>query len=299
MTAERLMPDGPRPRSDRVKQEEAERVAKGEAALALPPGDRSAAIVELVAEESKAFLERRLQKIRRLKLTDLNLNFFLLRLVKDIHELTTPRAVIGYLTDATLRAGEETAYGWLVDLFLPPLLGAKTPPEREHPVQWQAFKEIDKEATRPNPATGQVKRHLISIKGGPLTINDTMARQMHENVRGFVTYGNDPVVYAVTYGRKEQLSNKPSIVKGDYSDDDVAILVGREFWDWLGQYQNVHVDIFNGIAEGERRFTEEHAGKPIHAILADKKQELTEAFMEEFRIRPEDDMWERLLTTGF
>ena len=245
------------------------------------------------------FLERRLTKIRSLKLTDLNLNFLLLRLVSDIHGLRTPAAVIDYLTQATLRAGEETAYGWLVDLFLPPLLGAKTPPEREDAQKWEAYKEIDKEATRPNPETGEIRRHLISIKGGPLTINDTMARQMHENVRGFVTHGTDPVVYAVSYGRRDQLSNKPSIVKGEYSDKDVAILVGREFWDWLGQYDDVHVDIFNGIGDGERRFTEHHAGKPIHQILAEKKEELTQRFMEEYSIGAGDDMWKRLLETGF
>jgi len=126
-----------------------------------------------------------------------------------------------------------------------------------------------------------------------------MAREMHENVRGFVTHGSDPVVYAVSYGRRDQLSNKPSIVKGEYQDKDVAILVGKEFWDWLGQYENVHIDIFNGMAEGERRFTEKHAGKPIHEILADKRRELTADFIAEYKIGPEDDMWERLLTTGF
>lgn len=293
------MPGGPKLRSAKRKAEELERIEKGQAALVMPPKERSAAIVDLVAEESEAFLERRLGTIRKLKLSSLNLNFFLLRLVRDIHQLNTPADVINYLTQATLRAGEETAYGWLVDLFLPPLLGAKTPPEREHPEKWEAYKEIDKEADRPNPQTGKVRRHLISIKGGPTTINDTMARQMHENVRGFVTHGTDPVVYAVSYGRRDQLSNKPAIVKGEYQDKDVAILVGKEFWDWLGQYENVHIDIFNGVAEGEHRFTERHAGKPIHAILADKRAELTAEFITEYKIGPGDDMWERLLTTGF
>jgi hypothetical protein len=293
------MPNGPKKRSQKVKSEEYERVAKGEFALALGSPQRSAAIVDLIAQESQAFLERRLAKIQKLKLSDLNLNLFLLRLVSDIYSLTTPAAVIDYLTQSTLRSGDETAYGWFVDLYLPPLLGAKTPPEREDDQKWEAYKEIDKEATRPNPETGKTRRHLISIKGGPLTINDTMARQMHENVSGFVTHGTDPVVYAVSYGRRDQLSNKPGIVKGEYPDKDVSILVGREFWDWLGQYKDVHVDIFNGIAEGERRFTEDHAGKPIHQILTDKKAQLTKQFMTEFRIEPGDDMWARLLTTGF
>jgi hypothetical protein len=118
------MATGPRRRSEKTKAAEAERIRKGAAALCLPPAERSAAIVELVAEESAEFLARRLAKIRGLKLKDLNLNFFLLRLVRDIHDLNSPTEVVGYLTTATLRAGEETAYGWLVGLFLPPLLGA-------------------------------------------------------------------------------------------------------------------------------------------------------------------------------
>ncbi len=293
------MVTGPRRRSEKSKADEAERIRKGEAALRLPPAERSAAIVGLVADESSDFLLRRLKKIEGLKLRDLNLNFFLLRLVRDIHGLDSPDKVVGYLTTATLRAGEETAYGWLVDLFLPPLLGARTPLEREDPQKWRAYKEIDKEICRPNPETREVRKHLISIKGGPLTINDTMAREMHENIRGFVSHGVDPVVYAVTYGRRDQLSNKPSIVKGDYSDRDVAILVGREFWDWLGQYENVHVDIFNGLAEGERRFRDRSEGASIQSVLQRKKQALTEDLMTEFRIQPGDDMWERLLETGF
>lgn len=293
------MAEGPKRRSAKAKREEAVRVTLGEAAMQLPPQERSAAIVELVAVESEAFLERRLSRIGRLRLKDLNLNLFLLRLVRDIQGLDTPRDVIDYLVRATLRAGEETAYGWLVDLFLPPLFGARTPPEREHEQKWRAYKEIDKEAQRPNPETGEVRRHLISIKGGPLTINDTMAREMHENVRGFVTHGNDPVVYAVTYGRRDQLSNKPAIVKGHYTDKDVVILVGREFWDWLGQYEDVHVDIFNGIAEGERRFADAHLGKPMHQIVEEKKDGLTRQFMDEFQISEGDDMWAKLLETGF
>jgi hypothetical protein len=293
------MADGPRKRSPKQKLEEARRVQLGAAALALPPEQRSAAVRELVAAESEAFLERRLKKISGLKLSDLNLNLFLLRLVREIQNLQAPSDVIHYLVHATLRAGEETAYGWLVDLFLPPLLGASTPPEREDLQKWRAYKEIDKEATRPNPETGEVRRHLISIKGGPLTINDTMAREMHENVKGFITHGTDPVIYAVTYGRRDQLSNKPDIVKGDYPDKDVAILVGSEFWNWLAQYEDVHVDIFNGIAQGEVAFAEHHAGRPISAILAEKKRALTRDFEREFRIRPGDDMWQRLLETGF
>ncbi len=122
-----------------------------------------------------------------------------------------------------------------MDLFLPPLFGASTPPEREDQYRWEGYKEIDKEVVRPNPGTGKTQRHMVSLKSGPWTINDTMAREMHENVGGLQKYGVEPIVYGVTYGRREQLSNKPSIVKGEFPDDKVAILVGREFWDWLAR----------------------------------------------------------------
>lgn len=293
------MATGPRRRSAKAKTEELERVRQGAAALGLPPSQRSSEIRRLVASEAEAFLERRLAKVQSLSLAKLNLNFFLLRLVSGVHGLNTPEDVIDYLVAATMRAGEETAYGWFVDLFLPPLFGATTPAEREDPAKWEAFKEIDKEATRPNPGTGKERRHLISIKGGPLTINDTMARQMHENVKGFITHGSDPVIYAVTYGRKDQLSNKPSIVKGHYSDEHVAILVGREFWDWLAGYPNAHIDIFNGIADGEREFARKHAGRPLSSMLAEKKEQLAADFKREFKIEPDKDMWEQLLQTGF
>ncbi len=289
---------GPKKRSDAVKAGEAARVALGQAAAALPLEERRAKIRTLVAGETRDFLTRRYGKIKKLKLKDLSLNILMLRTIRQIHGLDTPEDVIEYVVNATLVAGNETAYGWLVDLYLPPLFGAITPPEREDDHQWEAFKEIDKEATKPNPATGEVKRHLVSIKAGPMTINDTMAHQMHANVAGFVTHGNDPVIYAVSYGRREQLSNKPDIVKGDYPDDKVAILVGREFWDWLAGYEDAHVDIFNGMAEGEAMFAAE-AGKPIDDLLKGKKTELASDFRSQYQIQPGDDMWKKLLETGF
>ncbi len=250
------------------------------------------------AAEAKEFLKRRYGKVRSLKLTDLNLNLLLLRLVRELHELDTPAQIVSYLVDATLRAGEETAYGWLVDLFLPPLFGASTPPEREDPYQWEGYKEIDKEALKPNPATGTVQRHLISLKSGPFTINDTMAREMASNVKYILTYQQAPVVYGVTYGRKEQLSNKPGIVKGSFPDDKVTILVGREFWDWLAGYKDAHVDIFNGIADGEAAFRSETDVSLRQAVL-EKKALLTQEFEREFNVSPQDDLWKRLAETGF
>jgi len=270
----------------------------GADALALPVDQRRQKIRALVAGEAQAFLDRRRGKVQRLKLADLNQNLFMLRLIRQMHGLDTPEAVIDYLVDATLAAGNETAYGWLVDLFLPPLFGATTPAEREDTYQWEAFKEIDKEAIKPNPQSKEVRRHLISVKSGPMTINDTMARQMHTNVKGFVEHGNDPVVYAVTYGRREQLNNKPGIVKGDYPDDKVVILVGREYWDWLAGYEDVHIDIFNGIADGEAAFAAV-SGESIDTTIRKKKEALTRAFIAEYRLRPNDDMWTRLLETGF
>ncbi len=292
------MSTGPRKRSPEAVARERNRIALGKEAMSLPIPQRRARIRELVAIEANEFMLRRKDKIQKLKLKDLNLNPFLLRLVGEIHSIETPAQLVSYLVDASLHAGHETAYGWFVDLFLPPYFGASTPIEREDFDKWEAYKEIDKEAVKPNPGSGEPKRHLISVKAGPLTINDTMARRMHANVRGFVEYGSDPVVYGVTYGRREQLSNKPAIVKGPYGDDRVAILVGREFWEWLAQYEGAHEDIYKGIAEGVGQFSAEQ-GEPIHVTLARKKDELTKEVRELFQIGSTDDMWQRLMETGF
>lgn len=260
--------------------------------------ERRRRLRSLIATETEKFLERRRKKILSLKLSNLNINPFMLRAVRQIHGLDTPEAVIDYLVTATLAAGNETAYGWLVDLFLPPLFGAKTPAEREDPYQWEAFKEIDKEAFKPNPGNGQMRRHLISVKAGPMTINDTMAQRMHTNVRGFVEHGNDPVVYAVTYGRRDQLSNKPGIVKGTFPDEKVAILVGREYWDWLAEYKDAHIDIFNGIADGEAAFRASR-GESIDVTLRKQKEALVQEFRKDYKLDPDKDMWEQLVQTGF
>lgn len=285
-------------RSDRVKSAEADRVAKGAAAMALPPKQRSVEIRRLVAAEAEAFLGRRFGTIRTLKLNQLKPNLFLLRLLRDVHRLDTPDAIVSYMVDGFLHSGEETAYGWLVDLFLPPLFGASTPPEREDPYKWEGYKEMDKEAIRPNPATGEVRRHMISLKSGPFTINDTMAHRMAANVKDMQRFGDEPVVYGVTYGRRDQLSNKPSIVKGDFPDDRVAILVGRELWNWLAQYDGAHLDIFNGIADGEKSFLKKK-GFSLRDVVVAKKIELTHEFVKEFKITPDDDVWQRLTETGF
>jgi hypothetical protein len=287
-----------RKRSAKSKAEEQRRLSEGAAAMKLPPEERSKRIRALVALEAEAFLDRRYKKIKSLKLRDLKMNPFLLRLISQIHGLDTPAEVVDHLVRAHLHAGEETAYGWLVDLFLPPLFGAATPPEREDEYKWEGYKEMDKEAVRPNPASGKPERHLISLKSGPWTINDTMAQRMAQNVKAMQQYGKEPVVYGITYGRPEQLSNKPGIVKGEFPDDRVSILVGRQFWDWLAQYEGAHIDIFNGFADGEAAFRQ-RKGVSLRETLENKKAELTKEFVKEFKIRPNDDMWQRLTETGF
>jgi hypothetical protein len=289
----------PKTRSEGKKEEERLLVEAGREAIAIrDPAARSAAMRQLVAEQAKAFLVRRKARVERLRLKDLNLNFYLLRLVREMQGLETAADIVNYLVNSTLRAGEETAWGWFADLVLPCLFGASTPPEREDPRQWEGYKEIDKEALRPNIATGALERHLISLKSGPLTINDTMAREMHTNVANIQRYAREPVVYGVTYGRRDQLSNKPGIVKGDFGDDRVAILVGHEFWDWLAQYPNAHLDILNGIADGERLVAQD-AGVSIRASVTQKKAELTEEFIREYRLDPDQDVWPQLATQGF
>lgn len=252
----------------------------------------------LVAEEVQGFLRRREQTFRRLRLQDLNVNLFLLRLVRRFHSLDTPEAIVSYLVDGRLHSGEETAYGWLVDLFLPPIIGASTPEEREDEYKWEGFKEIDKEVVRPNPKDGLSRRHLVSLKAGPWTINDTMAQRMASNVEELQRYGPDPVVYGVTYGRPDQLSNKPGIVKAKFPDEHVAVLVGRQFWDWLAGYPNAHLDILNGIADGEQAYVAAH-GVPLDQLIAAKKAELTDAFKREFKVEGAADVWQRLAETAF
>jgi hypothetical protein len=139
---------------------------------------------------------------------------------------------------------------------------------------------------------------MVSLKSGPFTINDTMAHRMAANVKALQQYGVEPVVYGVTYGTRKMLSNKPDIVKGDFPDDKVAILAGREFWDWLAQYKNAHLDIFNGIADGEKNFIARTNVSFIDQIKQ-KKADLTAAFVEKFKIAPGDDVWQRLTETGF
>lgn len=288
-----------RKRSKKAVADENARVKAGLEAMALDPGERSKRIRALIAVEAEAFLERRRATINRLRLEEFNPNILLLRLVRSVHRLDTVDSVVSYLVDGRLHAGEETAYGWLVDLFLPNLFGASTPPEREDEYRWEGYKEIDKEVLRPNPGTGRRQRHMISLKSGPWTINDTMAREMHENVEGLQKYGVEPIVYGVTYGRREQLSNKPAIVKGDFPDEKVAILVGREFWDWLAQYENAHLDILNGIADGEAAFQQRHQGNSLSDLVAAKKKELTVEFIKEFHIDPARDLWEQLAKEAF
>lgn len=266
--------------------------------MALPPEERSSAVRLLVAQEVHGFLRRREEVVRRLRLESLNVNPFLLRLVRRFHGLDSAEAIVSYLVDARLHSGEETAYGWLVDLFLPPIFGASTPVEREDEYKWEGFKEIDKEVIRPNPKDGLERRHLISLKAGPWTINDTMAQRMARNVEELQRYGSDPVVYGVTYGRPEQLSNKPGIVKADFPDEHVAVLVGRQFWDWLAGYSNAHLDILNGIADGERAYVSAH-GVSLDQLVAAKKAELTDAFKREFRVEGGADVWQRLAETAF
>jgi hypothetical protein len=159
---------------------------------------------ELV-KETEDFLKRRFNKLA-IQFDDIsktNFNPFLLLTTSPVYNLFSPFEVAERLQLSKAFHGDDTAFGRMAEERYLKIFGAKTPSEKaKNKTVWTP---IDVEMTIEN------QRYLMSIKSGPWTMNQEHANAMILNFPKIHDDTNARIIIGITYGKYQQLNNKPAL----------------------------------------------------------------------------------------
>lgn len=268
---------------------------------------------EFFASKSFKFFFGRHKKIASLQIESFFPNPYLQAITVPVYGHKTFRDLIKSLIEAHLVAGQETAYGWmseaLISAFASRVVPGKPRGRQNETHRDNPLKEVDAYFRSPS---GEID--LISLKAGPMTINDSAAIEMRNKFKILIEDFKRPfmerkytkeltkdgstirsVIYGVTYGLKTDLSNKPNIVKEGGAE--VEIKVGKALWTHVSGYDDMYIVILEGLQEGYQRF-EAMYGIDLPKLLEVKIDEVAEAAKERFNLENTDltdpEFWRQL-----
>lgn len=220
------------------------------------------------------FLLNRARTICRLKIKDLDINPFLLRILARELDLNNSRSIVAWLVNQRLERGTVTSFG----------------------IALQEAAKVFSEGTGVEGADvmktkGNTHYH-IQVKSGPNTVPKDLGVRIAQLLRSAQRRNRGSVaLYAMCYGSESQVS---SIVrKYVQHEGGVNWISGRRFWEFISDQPDCIEEIYR-IADcvGER--FRDRQGKSLSEIIELKVEELTEQF-EDLYGRSGNAMWERLL----
>lgn len=234
---------------------------------------------------TRTVLDGRAHSIQGYRLTGnasdrLKVNPYLLPIVASLAPSiaagTGRHAAAQYLVTARFVAGIETSTGKLFDEQFTAILGGRPVPGKDE------YLDIKRRLSRRqrNAPTGVERRKLearatelvwlaefdswlvrdgidyyISLKSGPWTLNDTMAREMASAFAHAAAQGIVPVL-GIIYGSEEDLSNKPGIVLAGAGNKGL-LKIGGDLIRFITGSAEAAADVLNAITDGCRDFQRE------------------------------------------
>ena len=269
------------------------RIARSGLATEVPEG-----MAESFEEETYQFLQRRFQKLAEDfdDISKTNFNPFLLLITAPVYNTYSPFEVAERLQFAKAFHGDDTAFGRMAEERFLKVLGARTPVEKqsssaELKARWSP---IDLEIE----VDGQ--RHLMSIKAGPWTMNQSHANEMVRHFRDLHESTGAKVVIGVTYGKYRNLNNKPDVVDRELGRPEwYDFLVGKDLWEFVSGVKDVHKDMFVAIRRAQRRFSDEHADETFSERLVGNRLKIAASLRKQFSVRDDSDFWGTLFNAMF
>lgn len=220
------------------------------------------------------FIRNRAQTIRRLKIEDLNINPFLIRILAKEMGLNDANSIVRWLVSQRLERGTVTSFG----------------------IALQDAAKVFSEGTGVEGAdilkTKEDRHYHIQVKSGPNTIPKDLGIRISQLLRSAQRRNRGSVaLFGMCYGSKEQVSN---IVR-QYVEQEGGInwITGHEFWEFISDDPNCIDEIYKIAAEAD----EEHRdaqGQTLSEILDAKIGELQRQFEELYGERGAP-MWKNLL----
>ncbi len=220
------------------------------------------------------FLRNRARTIRRLKIEDLNINPFLIRILTKEMGLNEAKSIVRWLVGQRLERGTVTSFG----------------------IALQDAAKVFSEGTGVEGAdilkTKQGRHHHIQVKSGPNTIPKDLGVRISQLLRSAQRRNRgSAVLFGMCYGSKRQVS---SIVR-KYVEEEGGVewKTGREFWEFISEDPNCIDEIYDIAAEVGEEFSDAQ-GQTLSEILDAKIEELERQF-EDLYGKSGSSMWQNLL----
>ncbi|NWG10074.1 MAG: hypothetical protein HXX80_07230 [Nitrososphaerales archaeon] len=222
----------------------------------------------------KKFLLNRVKTVRNLKMGDLDVNPFLIRILSHELGLDNAEAIVKWLISQRLERGSVTSFG----------------------IALQDAAKVFSEGTGVEGAdilkTKKGKHHHIQVKSGPNTVPKDLGVRIAQLLRSAQRRNRGSLaLYGMCYGSKTQVS---SIVRKYVQEEGgVDWISGKEFWEFISDDPHCLQQIYEIAAEVGRTF-KDPKGLSLSQVLENKIHELTNEF-EKIYGRSGSEMWKKLL----
>jgi len=237
--------------------------------VSIPEGKR-----QRIRSVFERFLANRAKAIRNLKIEDLNINPFLLRILAKELKLKDARSIVIWLVHQRLERGTVTSFG----------------------IALQNAAKVFSEGSAVEGADilkrKRGRSYHIQIKSGPNTIPKDLGVRISQLLRSAQRRNRGSIaLYGMCYGSEQQVSN---IVR-KYVEEEGGInwISGREFWEFISDVPDCVSEIYKIAAEVSETFRDVE-GKSLTEILEAKIAELQAQF-ETLYGKSGEEMWENLL----
>jgi len=216
------------------------------------------------------FLRNRARTIRKLKIEDLNINPFLIRILSKEINIEDAESIVRWLIIQRSMTGANTSFGFCL----------------------QEIAKLFSEGTGVEGADIQKSkdnRHYhIQVKSGPSTMDKDAVRHMSQLLLSVQRRNRGSIaLLGMCYGTREQVM---STVK-KYSDVDW--LIGREFWKFISDDDSCIDEIYDLANQVGSTFLDAQ-GQNLSEILDSKTEELAAEFVDRYG-RSGIEMWRNLL----
>jgi len=222
----------------------------------------------------RKFLLDRVKTVRRLRLNDLDINPFLIRILSHELGLDTSKAIVRWLVSQRLERGTVTSFG----------------------IALQSAAKVFSDGTGVEGAdilkSKKGKHHHIQVKSGPNTIPKDLGVRIAQLLRSAQRRNRGSVaLYGMCYGSKARVS---SIVRKYVQEEGgVDWISGREFWKFISDDPDCLEQIYDIAAEVGRTFKDPE-GQSLSDVIDGKIKELVREFEETYG-KSGSEMWKILL----
>lgn len=210
------------------------------------PSDTKKQIYEIF----EAFLQNQARAIQRLRIEDLNINPFLIRILAKEMGLKDAASIVKWLISQRLERGMVTSFGLAL----------------------QEVAKVFSEGTGVEGAdilkTKEGRRYYIQVKSGPNTIPKDLGVRISQLLRSAQRHNRGSVaLFGMCYGSREQVSS--IVQKYVEREGGVEWLSGREFWEFISGTPECVEEIFEIAAQVGENF-QSSDGRTLAQLLEDK-----------------------------